>query len=1242
MTQVQVCSSAPERACCLAWSLTRATQARIDAHQLRGLHAEVLSCAELVGAEAIEVGATHGVLVCRKPAGALITTVDTMVRLGQLIIRWACSEEPEVGIRVGVHKGEVHWIELPDQHVRGYFGTAVSMSKHLAEIAPKDCCVHVTSATKQSLRVLERMRFSVSMNLPIGTALTSSYYLEPWEEAKDEEHDEEHGHKNPTVNCVSTMGSVLPTAQKGMTLGSSVSKMSVEEFAEFLEKHGVDPTKFGRGAAKTLANFHREIAVEQRSYLFKTGNELERRMELVRLELVAEDTHGTDKCLMLASEEMDDGRVRTRNQKLAVVVPEGISWQEAVKMKFLNIFGLTEDVQKATLSVEGNDFKEETLASASVPGLQTTYLTHEIRMRVLVGAEPSLKAVGLPGFEPFSTDASGEGAKQSWIWQDVGEKATDSTEALFKLLNDHAINVAEFEAGALNDLVEEVYTAKVSTLMLRGKELQRHLQIIKVWLTADILSVPHVLVHVYKMSKGKRDTKIKDRPISMRLNHGQRWREALAVALSSRLGLNSKSFHDFIEIDEASYCLCEEVEYSRSYPGLKTVYRIHEITCRVSTSATQLGLPTGQDFAISRRMSSAEDDVSVTHFTWKARKDFFGRQGRFQKSLLDVSAADDSKEVDPKRRLLAPAPLGLPANSLQSRGCIVVQELMKSKRTDWKRAKNAAKRIRDKDYTLKEFFDDCVAAFPELALYMGLPGPDGKTPVTSSGRSADDEYQRSVGALFAVYWLMRLNGDGAQSFCFGVDDDWKPLSAACRSPRRSGPERARRGTFLEQTDWKLFEEVMVASGMLIDQGKGVMAHDEERTLAMLVLTAIHDIMKVDQLMPTVAARQKEFCGYKSGEVITDHDVALGYILEHVPDALPSYAGLPQKQKDSVKFTQCNMEYNMGWLVQAESPPGALFRKFKAIITAGKADPRDIAFYFTHWLTDLAGAEPCPQEGCEKFVLKFPQKVLASFLRSFPFVEHLSGKSETKVMEEYLQWRWTTHEPSLGLMPIGSGVVAKLRVIIMAQGNSQPFLDAFDDLFPEDRTVLETELALTGCVGQVYDIDTASVGGGPAFLVYYAPALLQRNHTDAEGVLVVLAEVLRQARSLWPREQGQAAGETVTVLIDALKELSVEAMQQLSPGEIWVLQRVTSKSAQVKKLSVLNDSGQDAIDRSLMRVLSLGSPQGSSGGSTSRTTLLHGEQPVSGLLPVTQEEAEPLVREVAIPSCGRCMPATCCL
>ena len=44
-----------------------------------------------------------------------------------------------------------------------------------------------------------------------------------------------------------------------------------------------------------------------------------------------------------------------------------------------------------------------------------------------------------------------------------------------------------------------------------------------------------------------------------------------------------------------------------------------------------------------------------------------------------------------------------------------------------------------------------------------------------------------------------------------------------------------------------------------------------------------------------------------------------------------------------------------------------------------ASDTDVAFYFAHFLTDLAGAEPTPFRGAEKFAAKFPPKVNVSSL-----------------------------------------------------------------------------------------------------------------------------------------------------------------------------------------------------------------------------------------------------------------------
>jgi len=1193
-----------EQACCLAWALTKASQARITAQNLKSLHSELVTCAELVGAMAVEICATHGVFRCdERTLNDHVSPVDTMVRLGQLICRWATEQDPEVSLRVGVHLGELQRIVLPSGY-QGSFGSAVSVAQQLAESAPVDRCVHLLPVTKQGLRIFERIPMSVAWGLA-GAPSSSSYYLEPWVEALDdqEESDDEgdsgrnSGRKlrltNSNSGTVTDLGKSL--APESGQLGEMISKMSLSEFSVFLVKYGVETSKFGKGQAKSLASFYREMTEQKKSYLFERNGKLERRLELVRISLCARDPQGIDRCLMLSMEILDDGRTRARNQKLASVVPEGISWQEAIRKNFQEKFNLPDDLQRETLSIEANWFKEEKDVSPSIPGIPTTYLSHEVRIRVVDTTRSELNVIGLPSMRNFTTCHDyDKDSQQNWTWAAFGEE-NNNAESLTKLLQDHHINVSEFDKGAFEELLEEVYETKASTLMIRNSELLRHLQIIRVSLTSEILSVPMVLVTLSKVQKGRKDDKVKDRPISIRMKNGQSWQDALPNALIQRLGLDRRFQEQTIQPDMSSYRLCEEIEYSRSYPGLKTVYRIHEITCRVVNAHSLLGLPEGHDFSFTRVTPGAkkgEDDVVMTTYTWRPIKDLFAKRGTFSRTLTDATPKDETKKakVDPKRRLKAPEPLALPQGKYVSE--MTLGRLMKGLTADWERAKNAARRIRDSDYNCKMFYDDCVAAFPELKLYMGIKGMD-DTATTSSGRSADDEYQRTMGALFAVYWLMRLSGDGAQSFAFGVSDEWDPLLPASKNPRRDKHEQDKRAIFLDGVDWGLFEKVLVAAGMLkmTEDGKVSDQHDEERTLAMLALTAIHDIMKVQAILPTVEPRIREFCGYKAGDVITDHDVALGYILEHHPDMLPSFDGLPKHQRDSVKFTQCTMEYNMGWLVQAEAPPGALFRKFKSIISTGSAKPEDIAFYFTHWLTDLAGAEPFPLEGCEKFVLKFPQKVLVTFLNSFPFVQHLSVRSETEVFEEYLLWRWKMAEPSLGNAPSGPGSVARMRLMIMA---GPKILDAFDTLSPEDQTVLADELARTGVQDQTYERDCVGRNMGPSFLGYYFPALLSKNSSsDPVGALTVIAEVLRKARNLWPLEESDC-NDCVTVQVDALKELDVCAMLQLAPGEYWALRRVSSKSATVMKLSLMVSATATTttvfeVDWNNQRILSFASP-----------------------------------------------------
>lgn len=162
-----------------------------------------------------------------------------------------------------------------------------------------------------------------------------------------------------------------------------------------------------------------------------------------------------------------------------------------------------------------------------------------------------------------------------------------------------------------------------------------------------------------------------------------------------------------------------------------------------------------------------------------------------------------------------------------------------------------------------------------------------------------------------------------------------------------------------------------------------------------------------------------------------------------------------------------------------------------------------------------------------------------------------------------------------------------RLVIMAQGNSKTILDAFNKLHETDRRTLCEELARTGCEGQRYSTDSLHDVRGPAFLVYYAPAFLQKaGLLDPQGAMRVLAEILRVARTMWPL-RASLGGVTVTVRIDALKAETANACQNPPLGQAWVLERVNERSCSVcrapwpPKSPEVPDDGSDSLVRGIL-------------------------------------------------------------
>jgi len=94
---------------------------------------------------------------------------------------------------------------------------------------------------------------------------------------------------------------------------------------------------------------------------------------------------------------------------------------------------------------------------------------------------------------------------------------------------------------------------------------------------------------------------------------------------------------------------------------------------------------------------------------------------------------------------------------------------------------------------------------------------------------------------------------------------------------------------------------------------------------------------------------------------------------------------------------------------------------------------------------------------------------------------------------------------------------------------------------DDKDVLSTEMARTGCMGQSFSTSLSpnkEDAMGPGLLIYYGPAFLQALGNDNPVMrLQILAEIYRGGRELYPTTVA-AVGQTVTIRIDTVKSLSV--------------------------------------------------------------------------------------------------------
>eukprot|EP00397_Hematodinium_sp_SG-2012_P059997 GEMP01077619.1.p1 GENE.GEMP01077619.1~~GEMP01077619.1.p1 ORF type:complete len:170 (+),score=26.19 GEMP01077619.1:236-745(+) len=121
--------------------------------------------------------------------------------------------------------------------------------------------------------------------------------------------------------------------------------------------------------------------------------------------------------------------------------------------------------------------------------------------------------------------------------------------------------------------------------------------------------------------------------------------------------------------------------------------------------------------------------------------------------------------------------------------------------TNWERVNTIVERLRDPTYNLKQYHDDCTSAFHELDLYRCEAGANDPPLLPSQKIANEQEYQRTIGALYAIYWLIRIDIGGKEGFCFGFDestDDWRPKEIPAHIDLENQPSLS----FHEMNEWQ--------------------------------------------------------------------------------------------------------------------------------------------------------------------------------------------------------------------------------------------------------------------------------------------------------------------------------------------------------------------------------------------------------------------------------------------------------
>lgn len=143
---------------------------------------------------------------------------------------------------------------------------------------------------------------------------------------------------------------------------------SIDALARWLAAHGIDTARWGRGAAKTLANLWDEYV--QGEAAFQDDPPL-RCVEVVELRI-----RRNSRILLELEQEFDAGQRRARRRPPSEKLKPGESWAAGAARCLREELGLTPG--EYTLDPTSHAQAEHLLDSPSYPGLPTRYTLHSV------------------------------------------------------------------------------------------------------------------------------------------------------------------------------------------------------------------------------------------------------------------------------------------------------------------------------------------------------------------------------------------------------------------------------------------------------------------------------------------------------------------------------------------------------------------------------------------------------------------------------------------------------------------------------------------------------------------------------------------------------------------------------------------------------------------------------------------------------------------------------------------------